>query len=539
MGYRKVEYIHHTDEDFPDAVLDPGENLIVTYVTGPFITGTWAASTPAAPTDTYSVNGPAARVFASAGGLCVFPTTGEILGELLINGVVANSAAITFPGYPFITYGIGVFNADSPIQGAVSSGATVQFRITNNTDGVITVAENEAEETFRTYAEEFFPDEPITEEELCPDVYVTQNIDELSGQVDVYDSSAVLLDELDTIGEPIDLSFRLNEEDFVVIEHTIIIEDTWQSFSNYCLGSLIVADGKVFKAINVECGSSGEFEPSWPGSGTVVDADVTWEFVEVYDPVVFLEEFDANVSTGVWGPVLPFDPNDGLAVKVDSRDNKVYVLGWVGSDLKLVRIATDGSSILDTWNVSHNTGDTERGLCIDIGTDDCAYYTINGSADGSGNTEVFKFNIVTEIQEASPIILPAIFSNPQVIGPFKLLLGTSQGGIVLVHQVWSVDGFLYNALEVYNGCWTSIGFTPVDSGGNPEEQLCWGESSNIMWVATDSNIKKIDISTFTGIGLNIPYINAYHHISSCTAKLGIGPNCVEFFFPIVTLIGAN
>lgn len=121
-----------------------GEVVIVNWLTGPTISGPWP-SPPMAPTTTFTLNGLPYDVFTTVGGSSGPSTTGTVLVELLIAGVMQDSHTFTVP-----------FSGGTTLEalGTSSAGDTVQVKITNNADNDVYFSDAVFEETPTIEADE-------------------------------------------------------------------------------------------------------------------------------------------------------------------------------------------------------------------------------------------------------------------------------------------------------------------------------------------------------------------------------------------------
>lgn len=123
-----------------------GEILLIDWIVGPIDTGGYP-TTPSAPTTSFALNGLPYNVTALVGGTSGPSTTGTVLIELLIAGVVEDSGTLTVPfaGTPGVSL---------RALGTSVPGDLVQVRITNNADNDVWFDDAQFENTPYVEADE-------------------------------------------------------------------------------------------------------------------------------------------------------------------------------------------------------------------------------------------------------------------------------------------------------------------------------------------------------------------------------------------------
>lgn len=249
--------------------------------------------------------------------------------DLLLNGgSIANyTVPIPFTGEgdpPFLT------NPSWPLADFYHAGDVFSTRFHNVSQGdnPLTGATGYVDpgsarsESFNLLTVEGFQAEGIPEEEICSDILSIESIDPcgLTGfrVVRTYasDGTPGLVYSLAGNGE--DLSPDSSANLFVVENNSDPGLSSWVADGIYCVcnSSLILVDtNKVFYVksttgyTDFTIGKSGHTEPTWPGSGTVVDNDLTWTFVGPDDGSVF-DTWIADSTYSVGGTfVLASDGN--------------------------------------------------------------------------------------------------------------------------------------------------------------------------------------------------------------------------------------
>lgn len=239
--------------------------------------------------DTSTVTLPSDGYYRACMSVCCFDNTSlvvEFTFELQLNGSPIDSfhfsggsgefcsGLLKTPDYPLATF----YHAGDVFSGRISF---------DSGDGLVDPTCSRSEEVNFLRVEGWF-DEGYEDDELCPDVLalIEDSLFSEARTVQSYDSVALtegLLYKLKAIGQ--DLSMDSAGSLFVVEGQPTDSYDPWAPNTDYCQGTRVLAsDGNIYIAtaasglVDTSIGYTGLIEPTWPGSGTVTDGDLTWTF---------------------------------------------------------------------------------------------------------------------------------------------------------------------------------------------------------------------------------------------------------------------
>lgn len=533
MGERTVRY-ESLDRGSSDPIVD-SEVVTLLWQVGPLPPNPnpWPAATPDAPQTSIELNGAAYQIRARLGGVGDH-VDGDCLVELLVDGVMVDDVSVA--ASLGITPEINLYSPDYPLSQLGTSGHEVAVRVTNNTGGDVYFSDSDFEITPYLEVVEFYPGVTVPTNELCDELFVTQpNVPEIDGYTS---STAAPSTTYPTIGQAFDQSHLANE-DFVVSESKAAdtsLYSGWFADNTFELNRKIVVDGdtKIFQATSFsgagspDDGVSGSVEPSWPGSGTVVDNEITWTYVSVADNTGrnLLEKFTSGVGAE-WGPDLNGEDvaiGSPMSVCVDSSDDTVWLLMYTNvPSLKLLHIDTDGT-LLDSWTVAHDTPGSV--LFLDVGTDGIACYTEKDAADGDLKTHLRAYDPATSTQKTSPLSFDPIDGFPQYLGAMKLLIGDQAGAMIVKTRYRPDTSDFITELLLYTK--TGVEFATIPGVG--ANALCYAEDSSTAWIAASGsdNLMKADLTTLVVVD-TLTISDSHNNIASCTNVHGDG-----FLYDVVT-----
>lgn len=515
--------------------LRPGESTPVVWATGPINDhfGDEFAFDFAATYDGTDATGaiylPAAGQYQIEAKIRVLPQSSALTpsGSVTVDMVGLDSQTQTLSDMLSLPDG-GVFHFSRgfPVTETEGAGQAISFIVSNDTNWTVWIGTSQTEGVSWVELFNYGPSGVVTPVALCDEEFVAQGP---ANAVDGYVSSTGAFGtSYTTLGTAWAETFAADHSWYVAES---IVGDTgasWAASTFQYMGDQIIADGKFFEVVGASPlgygGTSGATEPTWPTSGTVIDNELTWQYIR--DAIIghnLIEKFDnTGTSLGAWGPLLtPLGvlPDNAMGIRVVGTD--VWLLAYTGATtLKLFRISSVGT-VTGTWTVARDQS-PGAALSLDISTTGKAYYVEHGSGllriyDPGSSTQLADVNLAPAMDDPT---------HPHRLGGFFLTIGSS--GLVISHAIYEAANIANDHpagyrdwLEQYDHAAVRTARAPLGVG--TESQISKAETSRKVWAGSTETgtLIKFDLNTLTHSTVITPSAYGYG-LASCAADQGIG-----------------
>lgn len=269
----------------------------------------------------------------------------------------------------------------------------------------------------------------------------------------------------------------------------------WQPNSAYCNDVFVLgSDGVIYVAtgasgyIEPSLGTLGTTEPTWPSSGTVLDGNVTWTFVEIATP-------DDLINYGHWSVYGP----EFCSISVGAR-----VLGNDGTDDILFEVTAVGGGCPSTSCGSSGSSDpTWPGPGSDVVDNQITWHGIRAAFDGEPHAFIETFDAAGN----SNGILVEFDPDVVDLEKFSAIRVDEDGSIWTMHWLLATDaggeklGLIHRAA---NGSvlttWSDLA-RPFFSAGNEFYFDVSKEHKVIYTIANQFEVHEYDTAISTNIGV--------------------------------------